>query len=93
MLSLVVFIVMLKTGKVNDMKYGNDCTGAAMGHNAGTGNRGVAAHIKGLHNGAGHSGNSVSGMAKPAKKAAPGASESVLKKPRRSHSKPSASMD
>lgn len=35
-------------------------------HNAGQGNRGVAQHIKAMHNGAGKSGNSVSGMMKPA---------------------------
>lgn len=43
-------------------------------HNAGQGNRGVAQHIKAMHNGAGKSGNSVSGMMKPARtRAQPGA--------------------
>lgn len=56
-------------------------------------NRAVASHIKSQHNGAGKNGNSVSGMAKPSMSKSPGAPASVLKKPRRSISKPAASMD
>ena len=74
--------------------YGNDCDGDAMGDNAGKGNRAVASHIKSLHNGAGKNGNSVSSMIGPkSMKHAPGAPESVLKSPRRSHSKSSGLMD
>lgn len=70
------------------MDYGNKCDGVAMGHNAGSGHRAVAAHIKGQHANSGHSGNSVSSQMKPARtKAQPGAPESVLKKPVRSFSK------
>jgi hypothetical protein len=64
------------------MEYGNNCKGVSMGANAGKGNRGTAAHVKNLHAAARLSG-SVSSMTKPSRgHAAPGASESVLKKPR-----------
>lgn len=68
------------------MKYGNDCSGASMGPNAGMGNRAVAGHIKNLHAASKMSG-SVSGSAKPSMSKAPGTPASVLKKPKRSFSK------
>lgn len=51
-------------------------------HNAGQGNRGVAQHIKSMHDGAGSHGNSVSSMMKPARRSQPGAPLSALKTPR-----------
>ena len=51
-------------------------------HNAGHGNRSAAEHIKALHNGAGKSGDSISGFAKPVRHAQPGAPASALKTPR-----------
>jgi len=79
---------------MEDKMEGGSEMGEAKGHNAGRGNRAVAAHIKAMHNGAGKNGNSVSSMIGPKSvKHSPGASSSVLKTPRRSHSKSSGLMD
>lgn len=65
------------------MDYGNKCTGDAMGHNAGMGNRSAAESVKAQHKVSKHATDWVSSRAKPMRSgAAPGASASVLKTPR-----------
>lgn len=61
--------------------YGNDCTGTAMGDNAGKGNRAAAKHIKAMHK----SGNAVSSTANPSMTVKPpGVPFSAQKQPKRS---------
>lgn len=69
------------------MAYANTLNGCNKPGNCG--NRAVAGHIKSQHDGAGKSGNSVSGQIKPSRSLAhpPGASSSVLKTPKRSFKK------
>jgi hypothetical protein len=63
------------------------------GDNSGCGNRAVAESIRGVHHG--HSSDWTSSRIKPSRSIvhAPGAASSVLKAPRRSHSKSSGLMD
>lgn len=64
------------------MDYGNKCTGDSMGHNAGSGNRAVASHVKDLHSASKMSGSVSSSIKPKSLKHAPGAPSSVLKTPR-----------
>jgi len=76
------------------MDYGLKAQGSSMGHNAGSGHRAVAAHIKGQHANAGNSGNSVSSQMKPTRSGKPpGKPESILKSPRRGGHHPHKPID
>lgn len=66
------------------MPYGDE-SGASKGHNAGSGNRAVAQHIKSMHDNAGRSGNSISSMIGPKSVKYP--SSAALKMPHRSFKK------